>query len=69
MIIETIEELKAASNATILYVHEDKECWGITWDYGRQQWWMILERTEHNDWYDEPPQWLIDQLPELKVQV
>ncbi len=51
----------AASNATMLYIQEGDERWGVTWDYLRQQWWMILERTEHNDWYDELPKWVVDK--------
>ncbi len=68
MIIKTEDELKAASILTVLYIMRGDDKWGLTWEPTRG-WWLIHTPTERNDWYDDLPKWVREQLPTLKGEL
>lgn len=64
--ISNLEDLRQLAVAKTIRFRHANAWYGITWDPGRGEWWMIHENSEYNDWYkdEDLPQLVFDAITE-----
>lgn len=58
----SLSQLKYYARDKMVYFGCHGMNWGLNFSTKEQKWWLIEEGTEQNDWYEELPKWILDEV-------